>query len=192
MRTCLLLCCVFVTSAWPNLADADTDPPPPIEVEVEAEELAPIFVYPLRLRIHGGVGFASRAKPGDGVSLAAVAGVQLMLPANATQSFGVDVAYLQTDARPERRYITPGLFVENRLFGWFLMSLGVGAYVPLVDPRPTRVGISTKLGWAPDFGGAVQPFVVARSDWIFDDRIVGSLTVDAGVSFHLGGKRKNR
>lgn len=165
--------------------------PGPVEEEVAVvvdesdEDLHPIYRYPLRLRIHGGVGFASRAAPGDKVSLAVVGGIQLMLPANETQSFGVGVAYLQTDARAERRYITPGLFVENRLFGWFLMSLGVGAYVPLTEPRPTRVGISTKLGYAPDLRRVINPFVVLRSDWIFDDRIVGSLTVDAGMSLHF-------
>ncbi|MEM8607156.1 MAG: hypothetical protein AAGF92_08625 [Myxococcota bacterium] len=156
-----------------------------VEVEEPDAELHPIFRYPLRLRIHGGVGFASRAAPGSKISLAVVGGLQLMLPANENQSFGVGVAYLQTDSRAERRYITPGLFVENRMFGWFLMSLGVGAYVPLTEPRPTRVGISTKLGYSPTLERVINPFVVLRSDWIFDDRIVGSLTVDAGMSLHF-------
>jgi len=153
----------------------------------EREERHPIFRFPKILRFHGGVGFAQRAKEGDGISLAVVGGVQLMLPANATQSFGLAVDYVQTDARNERRYIAPILFVENRMFGWFLMSLGVGPYISLGrSRRPTSVGISTKLGWAPDFGGVVNPFVVFRTDWVFDDRIAGALSADAGIAFYLG------
>lgn len=188
MRLHVLACLLGSSSLLTSAAAAE----PVVEEEVDlvvqegaTEELHPIFRYPLRLRIHGGVGFASRAAPGDQIALAVVGGIQLMLPANENQSFGVGVAYLQTDARAERRYITPALFVENRMFGWFLMSLGVGAYVPLTEPRPTRVGISTKLGYAPDLGRVINPFVVLRSDWIFDDRIVGSLTVDAGMSLHF-------
>lgn len=147
------------------------------------DELAAIFRYPKILRIHGGVGFAQRAKTDDGLSLSAVGGVQLMLPANATQSFGVEVDYLQTDARNQRRYIATILFVENRMFGWFLMSIGLGAYVPLEGRRPTPVGISTKLGWAPNYHKVVNPFVLLRADWVFHDRIVGSLKVDTGIAF---------
>ena len=147
------------------------------------DELAAIFRYPKILRIHGGIGFAQRARPEDGISLSAVGGVQLMLPANATQSFGVEVDYLQTDARNQRRYIATILFVENRMFGWFLMSIGLGAYVPLEGRRPTPVGISTKLGWAPNYHKVVNPFVLLRADWIFHDRIVGSLKADTGIAF---------
>lgn len=114
-----------------------------------------------------------------------------MLPANATQSFGVEVSYLQTDARSERRYLASILFVEARLFGSFLLSIGLGAYVPLVaTPRPTPIGISTKLGWAPRLNPLVNPFIVVRTDTVFDDRIVGSLVADFGLAFSLaGGKR---
>ena len=157
--------------------------------EPKNKELAAIFRYPLFLRLHGGVGFAQRAREQDGLSFAAVGGLQLMLPANANQSFGVEVDYVQANARPERRYVAAGLFVENRLFDWFLLSIGLMAYVPLVEPRPTPIGISTKLGWAPNYHRTINPFAVLRADWIFDDRIVGMLSADFGISISLRSRR---
>ena len=153
------------------------------------KELAPIFRYPLFLRLHGGVGLAQRAQQQDGVSFAALGGLQLMLPANANQSFGVEIDFIQADARRARRYVAAGLFVENRLFDWFLLSIGLMAYVPLESPRPTPVGISTKLGWAPQYHRIVNPFAVIRADWIFHDRIVGILSADLGISLSLRSRR---
>ena len=162
---------------------ASADPP---------RETPAIFRYPILLRVHGGVGVAQRAREqGDRVALSLLGGAQLMLPANASQSFGVEVSYVQTDARSERRYLASILFVEARLFGGFLLSIGLGAYVPLVaEPRPTPVGISTKLGWAPRFHPRVNPFAVIRTDTVFDDRIVGSIAADFGLSFSLAGGRR--
>ena len=172
---CLLSLCGPATV---RTASADDGP-----VADQAQELHPIFVHPIRLRLHGGVGAAQRAKTGDGFSLAVLGGAQLMLPANKNQGYGIEVSYIQTDARNARRYVATGLFVENRLFGWFLMSLGFGAYVPLQEPRPIPVGISTKLGWNPDLHPVINPFVVFRADWIFDDRFQGVLSADGGLEF---------
>ncbi len=95
----------------------------------------------------------------------AMGGVHLMLPANANQSFGVELDFIQADARPERRYVAAGLFVENRLFECFLLSIGLMAYVPLDEPRPTPVGFSTKLGWVvPQYHRVINPFAVIRAE----------------------------
>ena len=152
------------------------------------KELAPIFRYPLLLRVHGGIGFAQRARQQDGISLAAMGGVQLMLAANENQSFGVEIDFIQADARPERRYVAAGLLVENRI-DWFLLGIGSMAYVPLAEPRPTPVGITTKLGWVPSYHRVVNPFIVLRADWIFDDRIVGILSANAGIQLSLYSRR---
>lgn len=192
MKTAFVFALAFWLAAVPQArAHEAAAQAEPANVE-PVDELPAIFRFPIILRLHGGVGFAQRARlEGDRLSLAAVGGAQLMLPANATQSFGVEVSYLQTDARSERRYLASILFVEARLFGSFLLSIGLGAYVPLVaTPRPTPIGISTKLGWAPRLHPLVNPFIVVRTDTVFDDRIVGSLVADFGLAFSLaGGKR---
>lgn len=128
----------------------------PLPEPKKNQELAAIFRYPLFLRLHGGVGFAQRARQQDGISLAA------------------------------------GLFVENRLFDWFLLSIGLMAYVPLDEPKPTPIGISTKLGWAPQYHRVINAFAVIRADWIFDDRIIGILSADFGISLSLRSRRSKR
>ncbi|NNE17795.1 MAG: hypothetical protein HKN10_04875 [Myxococcales bacterium] len=171
--------------------DVPTDVEAQIDVEPE-KELAPIFRYPMILRVHGGVGFAQRARPQDGISPAYMGGVQLMLPANATQSFGIEIDFIQADARATRRYVAVGLFVENRLFESFLLGIGLMAYAPLEKPRPTPVGISTKLGWVPQYHRIINPFILLRADWIFHDRIVGILSGNFGISLNLLSRRGKR
>ncbi len=150
--------------------------------EYEERSQHPLLRYPKRLRVHGSLGLAQRAKSGDALSLGTSAGVQLMLPANAMQSYGIGIDYVQTAARNARRYMAAGLFAENRLFGWFLTSIGAVAYVPLAETRPVPFGISTKLGWAPDLYDVINPFVIFRSDWIFGKRIQGMTSVDIGLT----------
>ena len=170
----------------PRTARADepdtTVETPADTLESERKERPPIAVYPIYLRLHGGVGLAQRARDGDQLGVAALGGVQLMLPANATQSYGIEVDYVQTDARRARRYVMVGLFVENRMFGWFLMSLGLAGYISVDDPRPIPFGISTKLGWAPNLHPVINPFIVFRTDTIFSDRFQGVLSADGGLS----------
>lgn len=192
MRRVHFLVAVLLLAASPAAAQDEGPPPAEAPAAEPEKELAPIFRYPLLLRVHGGVGLAQRARPTDGVSPAFVGGVQLMLPANENQSFGVEIDFLQADARPERRYVAAGLFVENRLFGGFLLGIGLMAYVPVQEPRPTPIGISTKLGWAPQRHPVVNPFAVLRADWIFDDRIIGVLSADVGISFSLRSRRGRR
>ena len=66
------------------------------------------------------------------------------------------------------------------------------AYVPLDEPRPTPVGFSTKLGWVPQYHRVINPFAVIRADWIFDDRIIGILSADLGISLNLYSRRSKR
>lgn len=177
-----LLCPTTAATAQADKPEAPADRPAAEAPPAEEEERPPIFLYPIYLRLHGGIGLAQRARDGDQLGVAAIGGVQLMLPANARQSFGIEVDYVQTDARQERRYIMVGLFVENRMFGWFLMSLGLAGFISVDDPRPIPWGISTKLGWAPDLHPVINPFVVFRTDTIFADRFQGILSANGGIS----------
>ena len=77
----------------------------------------------------------------------------------------------------------PCFWTTLGMFGWFLMSIGAAAYIPLEDPRPTPFGLTTRLGWAPEWKGRVSPFVAFRSDWVFRDRIQTLVSVDAGLTF---------
>ncbi|MEO1483608.1 MAG: hypothetical protein AAFU77_15980 [Myxococcota bacterium] len=146
----------------------------------------PIFQHPWLLRSYGAYGLGANAPTRDGTGQSFVGGVQLMLPANSTQSYGIEGAFLQLDDEEDSRFVVAGLFVENRAFGWLLGSIGGAGYFPTGDERPVAFGISTKVGWAPDYG-VVSPFICFKSDFIFADETRRFTGLATGLTIALGG-----
>ncbi|MEL6195729.1 MAG: hypothetical protein AAFP04_02270 [Myxococcota bacterium] len=156
-----------------------------LEERVE-DEGPPIFQHPWLLRTYGGYGLAANAPTREDSGQGFVGGVQLMLPANASQSYGVEGAFLQLDDDEDSRFVVAGLFVENRALGWLLTSIGGAGYFPAGDERPVAFGISTKIGWAPNYG-IVSPFVYFKSDFIFAEETRRFTGLATGLAFALGG-----
>ncbi|MEL6547569.1 MAG: hypothetical protein AAFQ82_23300, partial [Myxococcota bacterium] len=136
-----------------------------------------MFEFPWRLRVRSGIALTpepNRNRYGFGA--------QLVIPANAAQGWGPGVDILQTQ---QRRYLAAGLFVEQRLFDAFLMSIGGVGYFPTEDDRPVPFGISSKFGFAPTWG-LISPYAGLRIDQVFEEDTLRIFTADAGLTFAFG------
>ena len=153
-------------------------------LEQSQSDPIPLLSLPWLVRLHASAGWSRNATLDGDSTVGYTSGAQLMLPANADQSFGVEVSYVQTDERDERRTLAAGLFIEQRTFGWFLSGIGGVGHFLIDNERPVNFGISTKLGWAPILG-AVSPFAVVRSDWIFDDSTISMTSLDVGLTIAI-------
>lgn len=135
---------------------------------------------PWRARLHGSAGWNREQ------TLGYTAGAQLVIPANASQGWGPDITWVQTQDREAGRFLAVGLFVEQRFFDLVLTSIGGVGYFPLVDERPVPFGISSKFGFAPSWG-LVSPYAGLRIDQVLSKPGRRLLSADIGVSIAFGG-----
>lgn len=151
----------------------------PSGARAQAEEM---FTYPLRVRLHGGIGLNP-----DANDIGYTGGAQLAIAANATQSWGPAVAYVQTQDGDNGRFLAVGLFVEERLFNAFLLSIGGVGYFPTADERPVPFGIASKFAYAPTWG-VLSPYAGIRIDQIFGVETQSLFSADLGVTLAFGGE----
>lgn len=131
-----------------------------------------------------GIGYTSSDNPwGDGIGTHV--GVRYLLSANAKQSYGVEVSYLDLyaldDGGPDVRYTAIGIVIEQTLWDWFLMSVGTVGYIGIGDNDDNPFGVRTNLGWVSNNASKVNPFIVYRTDLIFDDPSVSMNSLSAGI-----------
>ena len=149
-------------------------------------EAHPLQKYPLRLRMRGGVGFAQRARTtNNNITLSTLGGLQLVLPANRTQGYGLEVDYLQLTTRQERRFISLGLSLEQQLFGWLVSGISFRGAFALEGGRDIPFGITTRLAWRSKGGQRFKPMVALRNDWIFGERIHAATSLELGLEYRL-------
>ena len=155
-----------------------------VRAEPAPERGAPALSGPhLELRPHAGVG--SLANLGSSSSAGYWhAGGRVLLTANQVQSYGIEVTHLGSK---DRDFLTVGVVLEQKLWGWFLMGIGTVGYVKTggsgrTDGSP--FGVVSNLGWEPSWG-RLSPFVSYRAEWIFADSVLLGSSLSAGATLQL-------
>ena len=109
-------------------------------------------------------------------------GGRLLLPAGDIRKWGLEVTKFNGDSS---EFSALGIVLEQRLFGWFNMSMGTVGYFDYGKDSDNVIGLTTNLGWEPNNNVPFKPFVTYRNDVIFDKDtdIVHSISV--GFSFEF-------
>ncbi len=108
-------------------------------------------------------------------------GGRILLPASEIRRYGVDVTRFEGG----HSFTTAGVVLEQRLFGWFNMSIGTVGYFDYTQTGGHVPGVMTNLGWEPALNYWVKPFVTYRADFIFDDKTEINHGISAGISFEF-------
>jgi hypothetical protein len=129
----------------------------------------------LQVRPQGGIGFL------DGKAYSH-AGLRVLLPSGDYQKYGLEVSHLNIlDGADE--FTALGIVLEQRLWGWFNMSIGTIGYFGYDENARNPVGLVTNLGWEPRGPSNWEPFVTYRNDIIFSTKIVVGSAVSVGMSY---------
>ena len=105
-------------------------------------------------------------------------GARLLLTAGSTKRYGVEFTKF-------RKFFSAGIILEQRLFGWFNMSIGTVGYFNYVSNNENVIGIASNLGWEPDNHISFKPFVTYRSDIIFGKPIKSIDSISIGFDFEF-------
>jgi len=89
-------------------------------------------------------------------------GLRVLLNSSDTQAYGLELTKFQTK---DDDFSTIGIVLEQRLWGWFNMSIGTVGYFDYKSENV--VGLVSNLGWEPDNHIPFKPFVTYRGDMIF-------------------------
>lgn len=107
------------------------------------------------------------------------AGFRLLLPSNDQQSYGLELSNVST---PTGIYQAVGIVLEQRLWGWFNMSIGTIGYMARDSVTPNAPGIVANLGWEPHWKGALKPFVTYRNDFIYASEVQRGHALSVGLA----------
>lgn len=137
------------------------------------------------LQPYGGLGVASSLTDAS-MKPVLLFGTRLLLPASGNKTYGIEVAWLDLYSIDKHgmdvRYLATGIILEQKLWQWFNMSIGTIGYIGLGENTENVFGITTNLGWEPDWK-KIRPFITYRSDFIFDDLVIIISSVSLGVDF---------
>lgn len=125
------------------------------------------------LLIRPQAGFGSLA--GAGVSHA---GIRVLMPSGKNQRYGVELNHFMTGN--DTSFTSAGILLEQRLRGWFNMSVGTIGYIDYNGSNP--FGLVTNLGWEPQNTGSIEPFITFRNDIIFSESNDSIYSISAGIS----------
>lgn len=134
------------------------------------------------VRPHGGAGLAVTYN-GDAPTASGHAGARLLLSAGPLYRYGLEVSELLSDLndRGGRRWVM-GVVLETILFDGYLMGIGTVGYVSSTS-RP--FGVTTNLGWEPQWRSTFRPFVTFRTDFILDRNITTVMSLNAGLTLSI-------
>jgi len=127
--------------------------------------------------------FLLRPQAGSGVLDGAHyqhAGFRFLLNANEIQKYGLELTQINT---AQGDYVAAGIVLEQRLFGWFNMSIGTIGYYGQGGGAQNQPGLVANLGWEPKTSGPLKPFLTYRNDILFANgkTLVGQ-ALSAGLS----------
>ena len=97
-------------------------------------------------------------------------GVRFLLSSSSIQKFGLEVTRfdrVEDKFDHSKAFYSAGIMLEQRLFGWFNMSMGSVGYFNYGPDGEHAAGFMTNLGWEPDNKIPFFPFVTYRSEWIW-------------------------
>ena len=157
-------------------------------VLVLAMHASPAHAVGLRVKPHGGVGYAAVSEGGEGSSCRHV-GVRLLMPASYTRAFGLELTHIDVDVSSDEsvdtQYVAVGIVLEQTLWGHFNMAIGTIGYVGSGDNTANPFGLVQSLGWESDIGDRIDYYVVWRSEHVFDDPGVTMNSLSLAVAFQL-------
>jgi len=108
-------------------------------------------------------------------------GIRILLDAGETKRYGLEVSrFNRSDGD---NYTSSGIILEQRLWGWFNMSIGTIGYFGYGLNSNNVIGLTTNLGWEPVSNGTLKPFVTYRNDVIFSRETDISHSVSLGLAF---------
>ena len=108
-------------------------------------------------------------------------GLRMLLSAGEIKKYGLEATQFQL--KHGKRFSSIGIVIEQRLWGWFHMSIGTVGYFNYDMTTKNPVGLMSNLGWEPVAYKGFKPFVTYRNDLIFAEprAVVQSLSI--GFSF---------
>ena len=155
---------------------------------VLAMHASPAHAVGLRVKPHGGVGYASPSQGGEGSSCRHV-GTRLLLPAGDTRAFGLEVTHIDVDVSADElvdtQYIAMGIVLEMTLWDHFNMAIGTIGYAGCGDNTANPFGIIQNLGWESSIGDRIDYYVTWRAERVFDDPGVSMNSLSLAVAFQL-------
>ena len=147
--------------------------------------LVPSMVYAdasITIRPQAGYGYMNASNSDNSGGIAHV-GVRALLNASEIRRYGLELSKLSMDGGKD--FTSFGIVLEQRLWGWFNMSIGTVGYFDYGENSENPVGLITNLGWEPSHYKTFKPFITFRNDVIFsnDTDTVQSLSIGMSLEF---------
>jgi len=111
-------------------------------------------------------------------------GARILLPAGDNKAYGIEFSSFNTE-KTNNDFFSVGIIIEQKLFGWFNMSIGTIGYFNYGITSDNLIGLTTNLGWEPNTEKLISPFVTYRSDFIFSDKINLLNALNIGLNINL-------
>ncbi len=109
-------------------------------------------------------------------------GGRILLPANEIRKYGLEITAFHGK---DNKFTSVGIILEQRLLGWFNMSIGTIGYFDYGNNSTNIAGLTTNLGWEPDNHIPFKPFVTYRNDVIFSNPIDVGHSLSVGFAFEF-------
>lgn len=107
------------------------------------------------------------------------AGLRLLTDATDIRRYGLELTRVNTAGQV---HVAAGIVLEQRLFGWFNMSIGTIGYFGQGNDARNHPGLVANIGWEPDTNSPFMPFVTLRNDVMFADNTQSGAALSAGFS----------
>lgn len=136
-----------------------------------------VFVRP-----HFGIGVRNRTENGDD-GICYHAGARFLVSSNTCQKIGLEVTYIDADTAKNLRYTSVGMVMEQRLWDWVYIAFGTLGYLSNKNDSKNPFGIVSNIGWEPDSMENMHPYIIYRSEIVFDDPTVKIDSISLGFTF---------
>ena len=90
-------------------------------------------------------------------------GLRILLNSSDKQSYGLEI----TKFTKKSDFKAIGIVLEQRLWGWFNMSIGTIGYFDYGAEKQNLIGLVSNIGYEPDNHIPFKPFLTYRNDIIF-------------------------
>lgn len=110
------------------------------------------------------------------------AGLRLLQGVTDIRRYGLELSRVNSKVGD---FISTGIVLEQRLAGWFNMSIGTIAYLGVGQGSRNYPGVVANLGWEPETNGALRPFVTLRNDVLFADSTLSGLSLSVGMGMQF-------
>ncbi|OHC82379.1 MAG: hypothetical protein A3J99_05920 [Sideroxydans sp. RIFOXYD2_FULL_59_7] len=108
-------------------------------------------------------------------------GVRVLADVSDIRRYGLELTRLNHGGKDH----VAGIVLEQRLMGWFNMSIGTIGYFGSGADARNYPGLVANLGWEPKVHGSFAPFVTLRNDLLFADKRWFGAALSAGFAFRF-------